>query len=162
MTNVNYQITRATAADANEVLALWNSQIGMPGCTWSLEYPSWENVQHDLNNAALWVLRVGGSLAGVVAIGDPGDVGDLGWDLTRPAGLARLAVSREFQGQGLAAVLISHALQTARNQGYDGVILLVSPGNPRAEHLYQKFGFQADGETFNWGHLWVRYQLAFQ
>jgi ribosomal protein S18 acetylase RimI-like enzyme len=158
---MEYSLTLATAAEAPEILDLYHSHIGTPGCTWSLLYPAEENITRDMGNGALWCLRNGGTLAGVVSIGAPGDVGLLGWEPQHPAELARLAISHDFQGQGLASLLIGHALSTARQNGFDGVVLLVSPANQKAQHLYEKFGFTPDGEVFGWNHPWVRYQQSF-
>ena len=154
-------LTLATRADAPEILDLYHSMIGTPGCTWSLLYPEMENIERDMSHSALWTLRIDGVLAGVVSIGDPGDVGLLGWEPQNPAELARLAVAHDFQGQGLAGLLIGHALETARMAGFDGVILLVSPENLKAQHLYEKFGFRADGQVFGWNHPWLKYQQPF-
>jgi len=154
-------IRPATLNDAQEIVALYHSLIGMPGCTWSVEYPAMEDVERDLSKGALWVLRVDGELAGAVSIGEPGDVGLLGWESQHPAELSRLAVAHGFQGQGLANALITHAITTARTAGFDGVILLVFPENLSARHLYQKHGFTPDGEVFAWNHPWVKYQRTF-
>jgi len=154
-------ITRGTMNDAEQLVALYHSMIGTPGCTWSKLYPALENVEWDVENGALWVMRDGDTIAGAVSVGNLGDVCDLGWAPKNPAELARLAVAQEYQGRGLANTLVAHAIAVAREAGNDGVVLLVSPGNAKAQHLYQKFGFQPDGEIFAWDHQWLRYQLPF-
>lgn len=154
-------ISLAARDDAEAVVNLWHSLIGYPGCTWSYEYPNAENFQIDVTNGALWCLRVNGELAGVVTIGRSGDVAALGWEPQNPAELARLAVARKYQGQGLASVLVAHALQVAQVNGHGGVILLVSPLHTQAQHLYESHGFQPDGEVFGWNHQWLRYQQTF-
>jgi len=159
--NPDLTLQLATPADADEVLNLYHSLIGSPGCTWSYAYPAAENVTKDMGNQALWVLRIGGELAGAVTIGPAGDVGLLGWEPQHPAELARLAVSPVFQDRGLASLLIEHALATARQGDFDGAVLLVSPPHAQARHLYEKFGFRPDGEVFGWDHMWVRYQQSF-
>jgi len=157
----NWEIKRATIADADEVLALYNSMIGTPGCTWSELYPAMENIEFDLGKDALWVMRDGDVLVGAISVGNLGDVCQLGWAPQNPAELARIAVAHGYQGRGLAAALIRHGIETARAAGHDGVVLLVSPDNHAARHLYEKLGFEPCGEIDGWNHHWLRYQQSF-
>ncbi len=47
-------IEKASAADQAEILVLYRSLIGQPGCTWCEEYPDEEIVAEDLHSGSLY------------------------------------------------------------------------------------------------------------
>ena len=52
-------ITRANAADGDEIFALYHSLIDDPYGTWSEEYPTREDVRNDLAENIVYVMRDG-------------------------------------------------------------------------------------------------------
>lgn len=54
---VDLRLQPATRSDADDVLALYRSLIGTSGCTWHADYPTAENIAHDLANGTLYVVR---------------------------------------------------------------------------------------------------------
>lgn len=63
-----------------------------------------------------------------------------------------LAVSREFRGNGIAGKLLSAAEKWAFGMDLPSVGLLCDKGNPLAERLYLKHGFQYVNDTVWGGH----------
>ncbi|GAB6138329.1 GNAT family N-acetyltransferase [Halanaerobaculum tunisiense] len=65
-------------------------------------------------------------------------------DLDQPkqAYLYGLAISEEYQGQGLGQKLLDYSLQQMQKLGITRVELTVDPANEPAVKLYRKFGFQ--------------------
>ncbi len=63
-----------------------------------------------------------------------------------------LAVSRDFRGNGIAGKLLSAADERASGMGLPAVGLLCDKGNPHAERLYLKNGFQYVNDTVWGGH----------
>lgn len=59
--------------------------------------------------------------------------------------LRQMAVSPAYQGQGIGAMLLSHAEQFADRQGYSQIVL---HARLHAQPFYEKAGYQAEGEVF--------------
>lgn len=60
--------------------------------------------------------------------------------------LDSLAVFPQFRGRGIAAKLIDAAAKSGFESTGKHAALLVAKNNPKAEKLYRRLGFQADGE----------------
>lgn len=56
-----------------------------------------------------------------------------------------LAVRPECRGQGIAVALLSAVEAEARRRGYAKLTLEVLEDNPRAQRIYESFGFKAIG-----------------
>jgi ribosomal protein S18 acetylase RimI-like enzyme len=56
--------------------------------------------------------------------------------------IAHLGVRPDMQGKGIGSKLIEHLLERGRNEGRTQAALDVSTLNPRAQALYERFGFQ--------------------
>ncbi len=56
-----------------------------------------------------------------------------------------VAIVPEFQGRGLAKLLLSVVLQTLRELGHTSAVLSTDERRPTAIALYQRFGFQRIG-----------------
>jgi len=59
--------------------------------------------------------------------------------------IANLAVDRECRRQGVGRRLVAEAEATAQEWGYDYIWLLVEESNERAQRLYRKMGYHAQG-----------------
>jgi putative acetyltransferase len=81
------------------------------------------------------VATIGGSIVGHVLLTDV-ELVDAG-DAIRGAGVAPLAVRPAFQRRGIGGALMRAALERARADGYDYVVLLGDPG------YYERFEFRA-------------------
>jgi ribosomal protein S18 acetylase RimI-like enzyme len=68
------------------------------------------------------------------------------------AHLNRIAVDPLQQGQGIGAVLLKHALVSLWRQGVETVSLNTQRSNRRSRRLYDRFGFQASGDSAT---VWV-------
>lgn len=64
--------------------------------------------------------------------------------------LDSLAVSSDYQGQGIATRLLQAAADKAAAMGIGAVGLLVDDNNPKAEKLYHRCGFVTVGDN-RWG-----------
>ena len=64
--------------------------------------------------------------------------------------LDSLAVDPAYRGRGIAKLLLQASIQKSRALGLPSTGLLVDVGNPKAELLYNKVGFQYAG-TNSWG-----------
>lgn len=66
--------------------------------------------------------------------------------------LDSLAVSNQYRGKGIASKLLEAAISRARDLELPAVGLLCDKGNPKAERLYTKVGFQYVNDTTWGGH----------
>lgn len=53
-----------------------------------------------------------------------------------------IAVEPGHEGKGVGSVLLRHLIEEAATRGADSVLLEVRADNPRAQQLYQYFGFE--------------------
>ncbi|QJP11629.1 GNAT family N-acetyltransferase [Pseudomonas multiresinivorans] len=60
--------------------------------------------------------------------------------------LAHLGVTSDLRGEGLGSQLIEHFLQIGRSNGLPMAALDVSVANPKAQALYERFGFEVQVE----------------
>ncbi len=157
---------RACREDLGAILALYQSCIGSPGCTWNMNYPSAEDAEGDLAAGALWTLRpaAGGTLLGV-ATGtyEPEVAAAPCWDArsTRPCCVSRLGIAPACRNHGLAKVLLSAMEDMARQEGYTGLQFLVSQTNAIALAAYAPLGYSFAGETSLFGEDWLCYERVF-
>ena len=63
-----------------------------------------------------------------------------------------LAVSSNFRGKGIATELLKAVIAKAQEKGMPTVGLLVDKGNPKAEKLYARVGFQYVNDSIWGGH----------
>jgi len=157
----NCDFLPANHDDFTEIMGIYHSLIGTPGCTWCLEYPDEELVRSDIDSKSLCVLKENGKIIAVAAAGALDDTEDLRWDVSRPCELSRLGVISSRQGQGVGTFMLKSVMQTAKEKGFGGMILLVSKTNPAAIAMYEKCGFKRCGETFMYGNDYYCYQVKF-
>ncbi len=155
-------LTQATLNDLDRLEKLYHDSIGLPGCTWSEDYPTRQDAANDIEAGNLWVLRdeAGEVIAAVSAEEDEIKPFDFCTDKT-PASvcIARVVVAREQQGHGLARKLVLALADELRGQGVSYIRLLVSPGNKPALATYTRAGFQKIGECDLYEHHWHACEL---
>lgn len=150
------EFLQARAQDAPDVLKLYQSCIGLPGCTWNEYYPTDEDIQIDRAQGALYILRDGDAVIGAVSAGFKCELdGVCPWQArNNPGEIGRLCISPARRGEGLGARLLREALMVLRAKGFDGARLLVSPENPPALRLYKSAGFTRAGEAELYERRW--------
>lgn len=151
----------ATRDDIPQIVELYHSLVGTPGCTWSMDYPSKLTAECDLESNSLFVLKQGCKIIAVASVGDFNELGHLQWVLERPCELARIGVTSTIQKQGIGTVILQHIIRTAKEKGFDGIRMLVSKTNPSALALYDKNGFDRCGEVVMYGIDFYCYQMKF-
>lgn len=147
--------------DIPEIVSIYRSLIGTPGCTWDEDYPNAETAEYDINKGWLHALKKQDRIVAVVSIGDIGELSDLKWKPKNPCELARIGVHPQLQKQGIGTLLLQHCFEVARNQGFDGIRILVAKTNTAALALYEKNGFERCGEVFRFNTNFYCYQIAF-
>jgi ribosomal-protein-alanine N-acetyltransferase len=84
---------------------------------------------------ACWVCRVASELVGYLVFMMAVD----------EAHLLNIGVAEKWQGNGLGARLLRHAMEEARQSGALALLLEVRPSNAAAGALYRHFGFRQIG-----------------
>lgn len=74
--------------------------------------------------------------------------------------LHKLAVPPAKQSQGLAHMLLGHAVDLTRERGLSSLRLDCKGGRPRLRSVYESFGFRAHPQIFLNGHAFDRYEFA--
>ena len=72
--------------------------------------------------------------------------------------LDSLAVDPAYRGRGIARLLLEASVEKSKRMNLPSTGLLVDVGNPRAEALYNKVGFQYAG-TISWGGHGMRHYV---
>jgi ATP-binding cassette subfamily B protein len=151
----------ATRGDIPEILSLYASLIGTPGCTWNAEYPNAETVECDLSNNWLYTLKREGKIIAAASAGKFDDWEHLQWSAENPCELARIGVLPSMHRQGIGGVMLRHIITEMKRQGFGGIRFIVSKSNEAALALYEKNGFKRCGETFVFDIDWYCLELSF-
>lgn len=157
----NFEFMKATMDDINDIMNLYHSLIGTPGCTWNLDYPDFEIVGYDIKNNWLYTLKSGDKIISVASLCSFDELSDLKWKPKNPLELARLGIDCAFQRQGLGTLMLRKMICLTKEKGFDGIVLLVSKMNQAALNLYEKNGFEKCGEVFRYDNDYYCYQITF-
>lgn len=156
------QYELATESDKEEILKLYKSQLGREFCAWTDHYPDVQEIEMDLKNHALIVLRNElREIIATVSIDDDKNVDELAcWSKElKPSGeLARLAVKIECQNQGLGHIILSCGVQELKKRHYKSAHYLVNRHNEKAIRSYAHLDFKQVGEV----HMYEQDFLCFE
>jgi len=158
--NKSCVLTPAQKEALPQILKMYRSYIGTPGCTWNILYPNEAILYNDFLSGNLYVLRRGKHLIGAGAVADANQLDALDcWAQKENAGeIARIVIAKAYQGKGYGRQLIRKLCSRLEHNGCKAVRLLVSPENHRALSLYQKAGFQNKGKYFLYEHDYFAYE----
>ena len=155
----DYEFLLAKYNDIPQIIDIYHSLIGTPGCTWSIDYPNRETAESDIESKSLYVLKKNGTIVAVASAGEFNELGHLQWTLKVPCELARIGVIPTMQKQGIGTTILQNIIKTAKEKEFDGIRMLVSKTNPSALALYDKNGFKKYGEVSMYGIDFYCYQI---
>jgi ribosomal protein S18 acetylase RimI-like enzyme len=147
--------------DIPEIVNIYHSLIGTPGCTWDLDYPNQESAEYDIDNKWLYILKKNDKIIAVASAGKFDDWEHLQWKPKNPCELARIGVLPEMQKQGIGSIIVQNIITIMKERGFDGIRFIVSKTNYAALALYERNGFERCGETFVFDRDWHCYQMVF-
>ena len=117
----NLEITKAVSGDAEEILRLYKAQLGQEFCAWDEHYPERKDIAYDLSRDALFVMKnEAGEIVAAISIDEDENVEKLPcWTAElQPGGeVARLAVRKDYQNQGIAREMIQYAMPVLKERG---------------------------------------------
>ncbi|MCR4622517.1 MAG: GNAT family N-acetyltransferase [Clostridiales bacterium] len=140
---------QAGQADAQTVLALYNSVKGTPFCVWDEDYPGEEEIRGDLAARCLYVLEDMGETVGAVSIVPENETDRFEcWKVRQNAReFARVVIRPDHQGRGLSRLLVEGVVKELRARGAEAIHISVAKTNIPAGRLYAKAGFTVRGEA---------------
>jgi ribosomal protein S18 acetylase RimI-like enzyme len=103
------------------------------------------------DSEAIWIVERDGRHAGSLALTDEGD--GVAW-------VRFFVLDPEARGAGLGRRLLDELLETARETGFDRVVLETFSDLRAAAHLYRAHGFRVTSEET--GPRWGRAELTYQ
>lgn len=156
-----YDFLLADIDDISEIINIYQSQIGTPGCTWDFEYPNKETAESDIKIKSLYILKEKEKIIAVASAGSFNELAHLKWKPKNPCELARIGVIPTMKKQGIGTIILRNVINAMKERGYDGIRMLVSKTNHAALALYNKSGFEICGETFMFEHDFCCYQITF-
>lgn len=150
----------AKKEDLPEILALYRSVIGIPGCTWSIAYPNEATLYEDFSTGNLFVLRQRGRIVGAGSIVSRNELDDLDcWQHKENAGeIARIVIRRDRQSRGYGKFLVDMLCQRLRKQDRKAVHILVARENHHALNLYRESKFHNVGACHRYDHDFYAYE----
>lgn len=143
-----------------EILKMYRSVIGKPGCNWSITYPNEVTLHEDFKTGNLYVLCRGRNIIGGGSIVPKNELDDLNCWYYReePREIARIVIKPEYQGKGYGKHLVSKLCLKLRNVHCQVVHILVSKENHHALNLYRETGFSCKGECQRYDHTYYAYE----
>ena len=139
---MDYTIDKANEKDKLEILEIYQSLIGEEGCTWNDEYPNLQDVEIDIANGDLFCLKKDNKIIAVTTLGKNNECENEFENYKNIYSLQRVAVHKEYQGEGYATILLKEVLKNAKDRDIDLIYLLVNPKNKKAINLYKSLDFQ--------------------
>lgn len=159
---MNFSFSVAKRSDTPEILKLYRSLIGMPGCTWHYDYPNREILESDIDAQALYVvLDKSYRIIAAATVRKDFELDDLSWNTKNSCDLARLGVLKDKQNEGIAGFLLQKVLPLVRRKGFDGMRMLVAKNNIIAQKLYERHGFVQLDVVHMYDNDFYRYELIF-
>lgn len=151
-----YLFRLAEKDEAETVYALYRSVIGRQYCTWDEEYPGREEIENDMGAENLFILERERGIIGAVSIAPENELDGYDcWSRKEKAGeFARVVISTEYQGRGIAKVLVRNVLKEMKRRGLEAVHISVAEVNIPARRVYDGLGFHTVGREEMWGGLY--------
>lgn len=157
------KIKRLTNKDIEKIIKLYNDIKANTYTLWDNGYPSTELILFDIQRKGLWGMYDKDNLIAICYMGERCEDGEESYtwkDSFKKRGtFARIGVSPNFQNQGIATKMVSFVLNELRQQGYDGVRILVGTENVNAIKLYNKFNFINCGKVEKFDHEYYLFEL---
>ncbi len=113
---------------------------------WNSAYPGADNIQKDLDNGSIYLVKDKGICKGMVTLNEnePDDYKQLNLpsENRKPLYLQHMAVHPRWQGKGIAKLMIEFSQKLAKEKGFDCIRLDVFKPSDHARQLYEKQAFK--------------------
>lgn len=141
------RITLAAREDKEDILALYKTMLYGPA-DWNEHYPTEDTIDFDMSRNALYVMKNElDEIIAAISIDEDEEVDKLPcWSIMPGGELSRLCVRKDMQNHGIAKEMMRYAFDVLKNEGKNGVHILVRTGHTKALSTYAKLGFKTVGE----------------
>ena len=150
--------------DLNKITNLYKEIKEKTYTLWDNDYPSHELIKYDIERKGLFGVFIKDDLVAISFVGERCEDGeeDFTWrdQFNKRGTFARIGVSPNFQNQGIATKLVDFILKKLKQDGFDGVRILVGINNQNAIKLYNKFNFVNCGTTKRYNHEYYLMELS--
>lgn len=111
-------------------------------------YPNEDTIDFDMSRNALYVMKNElDEIIAAISIDEDEEVDKLPcWRIMPGGELSRLCVRKDMQNHGIAKEMMRYAFDVLKNEGKNGVHILVRTGHTKALSTYAKLGFKTVGE----------------
>lgn len=158
-------LERGYYEDIDEVLALYracalNAEIN-GSSDWDEDYPTYEMVEFDLDERALFVVRRAGKIIATVSVLTRGEHTGERNDWTQApmaCVLSRLCVLPEYQRHGLGSWVVELVCEYACKLGCQSIRLLVPSKNIPALQMFHRLGFHSNGIRILYGATYLMFE----
>lgn len=153
-------LKRATKAELPQILKLYRSVIGKPGCTWNVFYPNEAILHEDFSTGNLYVLYKGRKLIGAGSVVPENELDELDlWYYKENAReIARIVIDPKYQGKKYGKHLVRKLCLVLDRKGCQAVHLLAAAENDHAKNLYRNAGFSCKGKCHMYDHEYYAYE----
>jgi len=142
-------LVKATAEQREIVKAMYDDVRNTEYSTWNDEYPTEIDINYDLQNDLLYLLKCGDEYIGAASFVGENELDDMKCRKSREAReIARVVIKKEYQGRGLARILVNKMLDEARQT----IHIAVAKRNIPAYKAYISCGFAVVGEAHMYGN----------
>jgi len=143
----------AIDSDLPQIASLYRAAIGTPGCTWNESYPGAFELEHDFSSGNLYVLSEGETVIGAVSVVSPNELDDAyAWDAQNAKEIARVVISQDYRGRGLAVQMLSQLFEKLKQEGCAAIHLSAACCNTAAIKTYQRLDFAFLAQAHLYGH----------
>lgn len=110
---------------------------------WSDVYPLYEHFKKDLDENALFIFISQGHVAASISILPENDpfYHEITWKKSKSLVVHRLMVHPDFMRMKIGSIMMSFAIQKAKNEGYESMKVDTHPDNIRMQNLLKSLGF---------------------
>jgi len=110
---------------------------------WSDLYPLYEHFKKDFDSDALFVFIKDHKVVGSISILPENDpfYHEISWYKNHSLVVHRLMVHPDYLRHKIGSILMSYAIQKAKNEGYDSMKVDTHPDNIRMQNLLKSLGF---------------------
>jgi len=143
----------AISSDLPQIASLYRATIGTPGCTWNESYPGAFELEHDFASGNLYILSEGETVIGAMSVVSPNELDDAyTWEVQNAREIARVVISQDYRGRGLAVQMLSQLFEKLRQKGCTAIHLSVACRNAAAIKTYQRLGFAFPAQAHLYGY----------
>ncbi len=142
----------ALPEDGQAVFDLYQEARGSRFCVWNEAYPGWEEIRQDLQTRNLYVLTENARIIGAVSIVPESELDDFVCWSEDGREIARVVISRPYQGRGLSGEMVRRVIRVLREKGCRAIHLSAAKSNLPACRTYAKLGFVTVGQARIYGN----------